>query len=259
MERTVSWCRRFRSRSLFVYRTTGGSREWIHQYCNSPWVARVESPSTPLFFIAMFMHRGLKRRPHDDRTCHDSYGTFWLMLPRDNEATWINRPGNGMHLRGKRLSSRLTFKTFNPSKKRKKEKDIEKYLKKIIMRKLTMDKQATSNLWCKLRDRNIRLYVQIVPKFIYIIFSFSFILEIILLIIDKFQPLTSNNKFLSIWKLIISHSTRMKHIYIYIPSFNVDQSKFLNWTKSFASDSKYHPFGRCARFLRYRGRIHERQ
>lgn len=43
------------------------------------------------------------------------------MFPRDNEATWINRPGNGMHLGGKRLTSRLAlFKTFKPFEKKKK-------------------------------------------------------------------------------------------------------------------------------------------
>lgn len=103
------------------------------------------------------------------------------MFPRDNEATWINRPGNGMHLGGKRLTSRLAlFKTFKPKKKKTKEKDIEKYLKKMIMRKLMMVKQVqeTSNLWCKLRDRNIRLCVRLFQN-LYVIFSFSFILEII--------------------------------------------------------------------------------
>lgn len=52
------------------------------------------------------------------------------MFPRDNEATWINRPGNGMHLRGKRLSSRLTFKTFNPSKKKKEGEGYRKVFEK---------------------------------------------------------------------------------------------------------------------------------
>lgn len=62
------------------------------------------------------------------------------MFPRDNEAAWINRPGNGMHLRGKsrdrereswRLKRLIRCSSKKEKKKKiKKEKDIEKYLKK---------------------------------------------------------------------------------------------------------------------------------
>lgn len=40
------------------------------------------------------------------------------MFPRDNEAAWINRPGNGMHLRGKSRDREREreFKTFNSKK-----------------------------------------------------------------------------------------------------------------------------------------------
>lgn len=42
------------------------------------------------------------------------------MFPRDNEAAWINRPGNGMHLRGKsrdrEREREREFKTFNSKK-----------------------------------------------------------------------------------------------------------------------------------------------
>lgn len=166
-------------------------RERIHQYCNSPWVARVESPSSSLFFIAMFMHRGLKRRPHDDRTCHDSYGTFWLMFPRDNEAAWINRPGNGMHLRGKSRDREreLTFKTFNSmffeKRKRKKNKEGKGY-RKIFEKKSCRDQwwicwrnfgvnYSSRNY---VRDRNIFDHTRDCSN-IYIIFSFPFGVEMI--------------------------------------------------------------------------------
>lgn len=49
------------------------------------------------------------------------------MFPRDNEAAWINRPGNGMHLRGK---SRDRERERESLKRLIRKKDIEEYLKK---------------------------------------------------------------------------------------------------------------------------------
>lgn len=66
------------------------------------------------------------------------------MFPRDNEAAWINRPGNGMHLRGKSRDREreLTFKTFNSmffeKRKRKKNKEGKGY-RKIFEKKSCRD------------------------------------------------------------------------------------------------------------------------
>lgn len=138
------------------------------------------------------------------------------MFPRDNEAAWINRPGNGMHLRGKsrdreRESWRLKRLIRCSSKKEKekkikKEKDIEKYLKKNRVEINDEYVEGTSIFGINyssrnyVRDRNIFDHTRDCSN-IYIIFSFPFGVEMINNGVSTFDIERITN-FFSTWKLI---------------------------------------------------------